>query len=156
MIRSASYVCSRWMTNVQRSTKLLVGGVNTIIGSVTQSDPWNAFSVRRAADVVSRARKWSGAVGFVFAVFAVLVFVTHPRIRNAKSALLAVELGGRTCHGTICLVGSISTVALSITISAHRDAGSVVVAMEFVFSAIRRGAGRRFVRQIVAVSPSQT
>ena len=151
MVRSASHVRSRWMTNVQRSTKLLVGGVNTIIGSVTQSDPWNAFSVRGAADVVRRAGKWSGTVGFVFAVFAVLVFVTHPRIRNAKSALLAIKLGGRTCHGTICLVRSISTVALSITISAHRDAGSVVGTKEFVFSAIRRGAGRRFVRFIVAV-----
>ena len=77
--------------DVQRSTKLLVGSANTIIGSVTQSDPWNAFSVRRAADVVGRARKWSGAVGFVFAVFAVLVFVTHPRIRNAKSAVLFLQ-----------------------------------------------------------------
>jgi len=135
MIRSASYVCSRWMTNVQRSTKLLVGGVNTIIGSVTKSDPWNAFSVRRAADVVRRAGKWSGAVGFIFAVFAVLVFVTHPRIRNAKSALLAIKLHGRTCHGTISLVRSI--IAWSITISAHQDARSVVGTNEFVFSAFR-------------------
>jgi len=141
MVRCASYVRSRWMTDVQGSTKLLVGGMNTIISSVTQSDSWNAFSVRGASDVVCRAREWSGAVGFVFAVFAVLLSVTHPRIRDAKSALLTMEVRGRTCHGTICLVRSIGTVALSIAVSAHEDARSVVGATEFVFGAIGRRAG---------------
>jgi Trk-type K+ transport system membrane component len=135
MVRCASYVRSRWMTDVQGSTKLLVGGMNTIISSVTQSDSWNAFSVRRATDVVCWARSWSGTVGFVF-MFAVLICVTHPRIRDAKSALLTIELRGRTGHGAIGFVRSIGTVALSIAVSAHRDARSVVGATEFVFGAI--------------------
>jgi hypothetical protein len=84
-------------------------------------------------------------------MFAVLICVTHPRIHNAKSALLAIEVRGRTCHGTIGFVGSVGTVALSIAVSAHRNAGSVVGATEFVFGAIGRGARRRFVRLIVAV-----
>lgn len=141
MVRCASYVRSRWMTDVQGSTELLVGGMNTIISSVTQSDSWNAFSVRRATDVVCRAREWSGAVGFVFTMFAVLVSVTHPRIRDAKSALLTIELRGRTGHGAIGFVRSIGTVALPIAVSAHRDARSVVGATEFVFGAIGRRAG---------------
>ena len=126
IVRCASSGRIRWMTNVQRSTKLLVG---------CSRCSWpDKIVVRSSCIHLSRRHIPTN-------------FVTYPRI--SKSALLAIKLHGRTCHGTISLVRSI--IAWSITISAHQDARSVVGTNEFVFSAFRWRAGRRFVRFIVTV-----
>jgi hypothetical protein len=132
MVRCASYVRSSWVTDVQVSRKLLVGGVNTIISSVTKSECIQCAN-GSGCSLLGKIKVRSSWIH--------LRRVRNPCLRHiptnsdAKSALLAIGMGE---HVTVqCLVRSIITVALGITISAHRDAISIVVAKEFVFCAFR-------------------